>query len=1186
MAGAGGWAPAANPYLMVFASNPALLAVAFVEASAATTLLAIFCFLAGEFPARVFRYWLTAWGLYALLEDVRVYYLWRSGSVLNPLETAISLLAAAFFFAGVVECVERGRHLRYLWSLGLIGSVTVVAMAGLGKMNLASEWFGSSLEAVVYIAAGWILWRSQERHTGFGWKLLAATLWLRGLHTLGRPEWPVEALGTYRFTFQGMLSILIGVDMMVLILEAARTRTDNLNDKLRRLAMITGEVTQSFRVQEALDSALRHVAESLGASHGIVFLTEGPASARALAARASVGFTERALKLCARILPDEPWVDKVLTQDTPFVSYGESRDASLMRWTGSENVEALLLVAIPGKDGPMGILGIGSSASRVFQSDESRFLVNVANLLGLTIQNVTLFENAAASRRQWLDTFDSIDDLILVHSPEGRILRANRALAERVGFEPSGLMGRHVRDVLRQGPTGWVRCPYCEAVAGRSEEVDPTFGGYFLATDSAFHDSSGNRLGTIHVLKDLTSRRQAENKYRTLFEKAHEGVFISTPDGDLLDFNDAFMRILGYDNHEELCLVDAKDVYVDPADRERLKRLLHEYGEVNDFEFQLRRRDGEIRTAQESSFVTRDSKGAIIAYQGFMLDITEQKRAEMDIRRRNRELLALNAISEVLGNCTRLEEGLHSALTKVNELFGSDVGAVYFLDEATRQLKLSSSVGYERPAEAARIEIELSPAFMQQVRDARATVISGTANALPEAFRKVQRDQGVQSSQFVVLWAKGRIMGALVVGSRHGRQFSTAELNLLAAVGNQIATTIDKSLLLDETREAYETLRHTQEALLQSEKMVAVGQLISGVAHELNNPLTAILGYSQLLKSDEFTNARGADYVEKLYKQAMRTHRIVQNLLSVARQHKPERIQAQVNQILDDTIGLREYDMKVNNIRVHRDFDPQLPVTGADPHQLQQVFLNIINNAVDAIQEHQPSGDIWIMTAVKADRLCIEITDSGPGVKNPSKVFDPFYTTKPVGKGTGLGLSICYGIIKEHAGEIQVRNVPSRGAMFTIELPISFAAPATRTNETPALTAREAAGTILLVDDEEDVLQLEQEILTSHHLHFKTATSAAEGIEILRTVPIDAVVIDMKMPGEVTTLDLFVWIGRYRPELATRIAFTASDPTPDAFSDQLKASGGIVLTKPFRIEEFWHAVQKLLHNEMVAPVRR
>ncbi|HKQ85910.1 MAG TPA: ATP-binding protein [Candidatus Acidoferrales bacterium] len=1163
-------------------SNPALLAVAFVEASAATTLLVVFSLLANDFPTRVFRYWLTGWTLYVALEDLRVFFLWRGGSDSQAIELTLSMLAATFFLAGIIECVSRNKHLKYLWSWGLLGTAVVVLLYTLGKTPIAA-WSESSLEFALYVAAGWILWRSQERHRGFGWKLLAATLILRGLHTADRPDWAFQSFGIFRTAFQGVLGVSIGVNMAVLILEAARTRTDDLNEKLRRLAVITAASTQSPRVQECLEGVLQHVIESLGASQGIVFLFEGPGDAAPLITKASIGFGERALKLCARLPAAEPWVKRVLQQETPFISYGDSGDLSLNRWTEAERLEALLLVSIPGKESPLGILGIGSSTERVFQSDESRFVINVANLLGLTVQNVTLFEHAAASRKQWLDTFDSIDDLILVHSLEGKIVRANRALAERVGFEPSALIGRYVRDVLRQGTTGWRRCPYCEGIAGRAEETDPSFGGYFLATDSAFHDSSGVRLGTIHVLKDFTSRKQAEDKYRMLFEKGHEGVFISTPHGALVDFNDSFMRILGYENHDELCRVPASDIYVDVADRDRLKRLLHEYGEVTDFEFQFRRRDGEIRTAQESSFVTRDPSGSIVAYQGFLLDITEQKRAEMDIRQRNRELLALNAIAEVLGNSAQLEDGLRGALLKVNELFSADASAVFFLDENTLLLKLFASAGYLSHEPHKSPAIELSATLVQQMRDVRATIISGSANALPEAFRQLQREEGIQTSQFVVLWSKGRMMGALVVGSRQQRQFSTAELNLLAAVANQIATTIDKSLLLNETREAYETLRLTQEQLLQSEKMVAVGQLISGVAHELNNPLTAILGYSQLLKSDEFTTPRGADYVGKLYKQAMRTHRIVQNLLSVARQHKPERTQAHLNQILDDTVALREYDMKVNNIRVHRDFDPKLPVTGADPHQLQQVFLNILNNAFDAIQENGRGGDVWIRTSTSAGRICVEITDSGSGVKNPHKIFDPFYTTKPVGKGTGLGLSICYGIVKEHAGEILVKNSPPRGATFTIHLPVSQ--PSSAAAEPPLRVAEAATGKLLLVDDEEDVLQLEREILISHGLSAKIAHSAAEAIEILKRGPVDAVVADMKMPGELSTLDLYCWIGKHRPELSTHVAFTASDPSSGKIAEQLKTSGCTILTKPFRIEEFWHAVQKLLSAEIEAPTR-
>ncbi|HMD44202.1 MAG TPA: ATP-binding protein, partial [Candidatus Acidoferrum sp.] len=248
---------------------------------------------------------------------------------------------------------------------------------------------------------------------------------------------------------------------------------------------------------------------------------------------------------------------------------------------------------------------------------------------------------------------------------------------------------------------------------------------------------------------------------------------------------------------------------------------------------------------------------------------------------------------------------------------------------------------------------------------------------------------------------------------------------------------VERTMLYEETRQAYENLRRTQEQLLHSEKLAAVGQLISGVAHELNNPLTAILGYSQLLTASGQVGPQALGYTEKLYKQAQRTHRIVQNLLSFARQHKPERIPVQLNAAIEDTLALRDYDLRMSKIRLHLDLAPDLPEAPADPHQFQQVFLNLINNAVDAILEKSEEGDLWVRTGVDRDTLFVEFTDSGSGVKDPSRVFDPFYTTKPVGKGTGLGLSICYGIVTEHGGTIRVRNAPPRGATFRIELPIT-----------------------------------------------------------------------------------------------------------------------------------------------------
>jgi PAS domain S-box-containing protein len=1176
---------------MPFVSNPGFLAVAFIEGSAAIILLVLYWLLASGFTARFFRYWMAGWVAYVGLGAFRVASLWRGGPETLRFGPTISLVAATLFFAAVLECTGRGKRVWWLWPVGLIAASGVMGLAMIAKLPLAARWAESLFGCGLYLFAGWMLWRSSSQHRGFGWKLLGGAMMLRGLHGLDAPEWAGQALGLFRVSFNGLFGIAIGIAMAVLVLEAGRARTEDLNEKLRRLSLITAGATQSLRVHETLGGVLHHLVENLNASHGFVFLLDGSTESASMFVHASVGFGPEFLKQNARVASNEPWAADVLQSSVPFVASRDIEEPKIREWMEAEDLKAIVLVRVPGKEGPLGLLGIGSKAPREFESDEKHFLANVANLLSLTLQNVALFENAATSRRQWLDTFDSITDLILVHSMDGRVLRANRSLAWHLGVEPALIEGQPVRELFQHGGVSWTSCPYCEEAAGKPDELDPTFGGYFLVTNSDFHDSAGNRLGTIHVLKDFTERRQAENKFRTLFEKVQEGVFISTPAGRFLDFNAAFMRILGYEDREELMRVDIPSaIYKDPDDRQRLSRLLREFGEVTDFEFRFRRRDRETRIAHESSFVTRDDSGAIVAYQGFILDVTERKEAEMEIRRRNRELLTLNSIAEVLGQSSSLHEVLQPSLQKIAELFGADTGSIFLIDEPTRMLKRIASVGQRSDYARKFPPVEVSAALLHQIRQARATLLAGVSLTLPEVFRDVQKQEGIQASQVVVLWAKERILGALSIECRSRRDFSTSELNLLAAVGNQVATTIDKSLLLEETREAYDSLRRTQEQLLQSEKMAAIGQLISGVAHELNNPLTAILGYSQLLKSEEHVTSRGADYLEKLYKQAQRTHHIVQNLLSFARQHKPERAPVQLNEILDDTLVLREYDMKLHNIKIHREFDPQLPCTGGDFHQLQQVFLNILNNAVDAIQENSAiqgkggRGEIWIRTAITGNQLCIEITDNGPGVKNPSRVFDPFYTTKAVGKGTGLGLSICYGIVKEHGGEIQVKNSPPRGATFSILLPI-LAVSATPRAEQPSRSSVGASGKVLLVDDEESVLHIEQEILRARGIEVATARDAHEAVNFIKKHSVDAVVSDMTMPGDVSAEDLLHWILSHRPELAARVMFTVSSARANAGSDFIRKSGCPVVQKPFAIEDFWLAVQTLLSSDVPAPMK-
>jgi len=289
--------------------------------------------------------------------------------------------------------------------------------------------------------------------------------------------------------------------------------------------------------------------------------------------------------------------------------------------------------------------------------------------------------------------------------------------------------------------------------------------------------------------------------------------------------------------------------------------------------------------------------------------------------------------------------------------------------------------------------------------------------------------------------------------------------------------------------------------------------------------------------------AQGMEYSDKLYKQAQRTHRIVQNLLSFARQHKPERVAVQLNQILLDTLALRDYDLRLSNIRVHYELAQDLPMTAADPHQLQQVFLNLVNNAVDAMLEQSNEGDLWVRSLARDDRLIVEFKDSGPGVKDASRVFDPFYTTKPVGKGTGLGLSICYGIISEHGGTITVSNVEPSGACFTIGLPYQRASQTEDTAvESDAPTPR--GGRILLIDHDESVMEAVAAILRdgSHTVH--TAANVSEAQRLLAEREFDAIVADTEVrdgAGE----SFRGWLVANKPDLASRLVWMSASAAPE-----------------------------------------
>jgi len=1168
----------------VFA-NQGLLAIAFFEVTALIVLLVLFLLLRRDHPDGYFRLWVMGWLALTISSIFELGLVLQEGPGLRLAMLGAEMVALFLFLSSVMQLTLGAAKPNWpVWPLAtaVLAAVFYAERTTTGSYFGRIQWETAALESTVCLWAGWLLWRWKGKHKGHGAGLLGGALFVSGLHGIDRFQWLAHPVFLLRVAFDHLLDVSVGISMAVLVLESARARSDELNDKMRRLSLLTTASTQTLSVREVLEQVLGHLVESLGATHGIVRLLEGEGNAAKLVARASVGFQQQYLKKNESVAVTEPWVKRVLQRDCLFLRLNEAVDEEERKRMEESGVSESVSLALPGKVTPMGIISVGSFRSMRFRQDEISYLVNIANLLGLTLQNVRLFEQVATVQQQWAYTFDSIGDPIFVHDQQFRILRANQRLGHLLGRDAAALGGRLVTDLLPRKGTAYKNCPYCEGIAGEGDDTDPWLTGYFLASNSTFTDPAGRQLGTVHALKDISERKRAEEKYRTLVSNVQEGVFISTPQGRFLDFNDALMRMLGYEDRDELLKADIPSMFASASDRERLKKLLQDHGSVADFEYEIKRKDGELRTMMESSIAVRDAAGNLTALQGFLLDITDRKRAEQEIRRRNRELMVLNSIGQTLTESLDLNDSIQRTLRQMAELFHLDTASLYLFEETERTLRRIAAVGH-RSEQARHIPpVRVQPELLQHIKAVHATFLSVQGLAIPAVLREAQRQEGLHSAFVVILWSKDKVIGGLVVGSRKPREFSPADINLLIAVGSQISSAIERSMLYDETRQAYENLRRTQEQLLHSEKMAAVGQLISGVAHELNNPLTAILGYSQLLLSSGQLAPQGMEYSDKLYKQAQRTHRIVQNLLSFARQHKPERAAVQLNQILEDTLALRDYDLRLSNIRVHYQLASDLPMTAADPHQLQQVFLNLVNNAVDAILEDSSEGDLWVSTKVEEERLIVEFRDSGPGVKDASRVFDPFYTTKPVGKGTGLGLSICYGIISEHGGAIRVSNIEPRGACFTIELPYQRpSAPADASGDAKTTAAR--GFRILLVDHEQSVLEAVEAILREGNHAVRTAASLPEAQQLLEQEDFDAVVADIEVSGGAGTASFEEWLGANKPLLVKRLVWMSASASGSCESQG--GNGLRHLQKPFKAADLLAAVETALDHIPAAPIQ-
>ncbi len=390
---------------------------------------------------------------------------------------------------------------------------------------------------------------------------------------------------------------------------------------------------------------------------------------------------------------------------------------------------------------------------------------------------------------------------------------------------------------------------------------------------------------------------------------------------------------------------------------------------------------------------------------------------------------------------------------------------------------------------------------------------------------------------------------------------------------------------LKEQKKAEADRKAMQEQLVQAEKLSALGELISGIAHELNNPLTGVMGYSQLLLASDCPPESKKD-LEKIHREAVRCQRIVQNLLTFARRRSPERKMINLNALVEATLELRAYQLKVDNVEVVLDLDERIPETLGDFHQLQQVFLNIINNAHQAIVSAGRAGRLTIRTGLGAGGILVSISDNGPGIPadHIKKIFDPFFTTKEIGQGTGLGLSLSYGIIKEHDGGIDVSSLRGEGATFTVELPVREAGSAPCAPEPSGEESAPVEGKhILVVDDEETILDLLESVLEASGHRVERAGNGRQALEKIRGTDYDIIITDVKMP-DMGGQKLYESVAEIKPHLTKRVVFTTGDTVNPVTQALFQRTGSPYLAKPFRLEEVDAIIHRVLDAAAAASV--
>jgi PAS domain S-box-containing protein len=592
------------------------------------------------------------------------------------------------------------------------------------------------------------------------------------------------------------------------------------------------------------------------------------------------------------------------------------------------------------------------------------------------------------SQRNYRELIDSFADAIVTFSAHGIIQAANRAFVQLVEKDFPQVIGHSLEEFLaeptreqadRALPEFLNRRQWAGVVPLRLRRDDRV--RYFECVLNPIFSAAGELTAISALATDITEEREREARFSELFESLPQGVFFSTPEGKLLDCNAGLVALLGYEDKKDLLAVPPQKLYPAPETRSaELQSLL-----VNPLpcrEIALCHKSGRLLTCLETARPVFDRAGNVSRYHGVLIDITNQRAQE---------------------NATRSKNRLHQ------QTLENFPDIIVVLDREGNFTYANSRLF---------TVLDYSPqCILGKPLDAPGSPVAG------DAFRRVFAD---------LLAGKAEHGAAEYIGQHRNGTWRAlrATAHVVHDQDGQPCGVV--AGVRDVTR-----YRQQERQLIQSERLAAIGQMIDGFAHELNNPLTAIVGTIDLLEGnslDENVSRR----LQTLKTQARRAVTIVQNLLFFSRPPSSGNVRLDLSELVQRTIALQEHSLLLNNINVDFIPEPGLPPILGDPNQLMQVFLNLLINAEQAIREVRSRGTIRVRLGTSGDRIWVSMQDDGPGITEETvkKMFDPFYTTKRPGRGVGLGLSVAVAILKEYSGTIDAQPGPGGGAVFTVSLPL------------------------------------------------------------------------------------------------------------------------------------------------------